>query len=213
MDEINRPDKFRSDLLQWSQDNLREYPWREPNRSFYEVFIAEFFLTQTPAENVAKLYHDFLSRYPALSDIRAAEVGELAEVIEPIGFHNQRARWLQEIAQSHDRLPRSREELLNLSGVGPYVADATICITEAQGVAVLERNIDRVYDRLFGSEYPESQEEKIQFASMMLPEDGAEARRYNLALIDFGALICEAKSPRCEVCFAAEYCDYANSRL
>jgi len=41
------------------EENRREYPWRESNRTLYEVFAAEFFLTQTPADNVAAVYPSF----------------------------------------------------------------------------------------------------------------------------------------------------------
>lgn len=51
----SRIEQFREGLLEWADENLREFPWRDPNASLYEVFVAEFFLTQTPAENVARV--------------------------------------------------------------------------------------------------------------------------------------------------------------
>ena len=51
--------RFRTSLLEWGKENRREYPWRESNRTLYEVFAAEFFLTQTPADNVAAVYPSF----------------------------------------------------------------------------------------------------------------------------------------------------------
>jgi len=51
--------RFRELLLDWGVGNTREYPWRETSRSLYEVFVAEFFLTQTPADNVASVYPQF----------------------------------------------------------------------------------------------------------------------------------------------------------
>jgi A/G-specific adenine glycosylase len=51
--------RFRRNLLEWEQENRREYTWRESNRTLYEVFVAEFFLTQTPADNVATVYPTF----------------------------------------------------------------------------------------------------------------------------------------------------------
>jgi len=58
--------RFPTNLLEWGQENRREYPWRESNRTLYEVFVAEFFLTQTPVDNVAAVYPSFLERFPTL---------------------------------------------------------------------------------------------------------------------------------------------------
>lgn len=55
---------FREQLSAWAETNLRQFAWREPGRTFYEVFVAEFFLTQTPAENVAEVYPEFLDSFP-----------------------------------------------------------------------------------------------------------------------------------------------------
>lgn len=40
----------------------------------------------------------------------------------------------------------------------------------------------------------------------MLSEENV--RRYNLALIDFGAMVCTSQNPACEACFIKEFCDY-----
>ena len=61
--------RFRTNLLKWGQENRREYPWRESNRTLYEVFVAEFFLAQTSADNVAAVYPGFLERFPTLDVI------------------------------------------------------------------------------------------------------------------------------------------------
>lgn len=60
----DRQARFRSALLNWGQEHQRGLPWRERNRSFHEVFVAEFLLTQTPAENVATVYPRFVDQFP-----------------------------------------------------------------------------------------------------------------------------------------------------
>ncbi len=74
--------RFRRNLLEWEQENRREYPWRESNRTLYEVFVAEFFLTQTLADNVATVYSTLLERFPTLNAIAEVSEEELVEVIE-----------------------------------------------------------------------------------------------------------------------------------
>lgn len=201
-------EKFRAELLEWADENLRSFPWRETDSSFYEVFIAEFFLTQTPAENVAQIYPTFIDRYPSLKAIEQADRETLEDEIQPLGFHQMRARALSKIANKWDELPKNVDELENLPHVGPYVANATICFALERPLPVLERNVVRIYQRVFGDEFPAEEPDRYDFAMEMLPECGTKAREFNFALIDFGALVCEKRTPHCTKCFASDYCVY-----
>lgn len=204
-------ERFREALLGWGEENRREYPWREPDRSFYEVFIAEFFLTQTPADNVARVYPSFLKRFPSLLAVREADPTKLKATIEPLGFQRMRTEALTEIAADHDTLPRRRDDLVDLHRVGDYVADATLCFACERPLPIVDRNVVRTYERVFGPMFPDSPSERRAFAERMVPDDGREARLYNLSLLDFGALVCQKLDPRCELCFASEYCRYDQS--
>lgn len=206
-----RGQTFVSDLLSWSETNLRTFPWRDRERSIYEVFVAEFFLTQTPAENVDRIYEAFLREYPGLEAIDDASVGELERRIEPLGFQRIRAEALDSIASDYEELPRRSADLQDLPRVGPYVANATLCIADERPLAILDRNVNRVYERVFGSQYPDGRPERVEFAESLLPEASDEVRRYNLALLDFGASLCHKRDPRCNQCFASQYCSYFRS--
>lgn len=200
--------QFRADLLTWAENNLREFPWRDPNASMYEVFIAEFFLTQTPAENVADIYPKFIDQFPSLTAIKEADHDGLVDVIEPLGFHNMRADALKEIAAQYEELPDDEECLVALPQVGPYVANATLCFALNRPQPILDRNVVRTYRRVFGRDFPDERSDRREFTIKMLPEEGQEARTYNLALLDFGALVCTSADPHCQECFASSYCEY-----
>jgi A/G-specific adenine glycosylase len=122
-----------------------------------------------------------------------------------------RAEALIEIAERHDQLPSEVDALLKLPRVGPYVANATLCFGDNQRKAIVDRNVRRVYPRVFGERFPHSNRDQREFAKTMLPEGNSKARKYNFALLDFGALICKKQEPLCEECFAREYCSYYQS--
>jgi A/G-specific adenine glycosylase len=130
--------------------------------------------------------------------------------IEPLGFHNMRAEALMSIAAEYDALPRSPEALQTLPRVGAYVADASLCFALERRRPIVDRNVVRVYERVFGDAFPEDTRGRREFAEAMLPESEAVARTYNLGLLDFGALVCQKRDPLCETCFATDYCAYVN---
>jgi A/G-specific adenine glycosylase len=206
--QTSTAERFRSDLFSWAANNTREFPWRDPQRNPYEVFVAEFFLTQTPAENVADVYPTFLERFPSLESIAEVDIDGLEEAIRPLGFQRMRAEALAEIAADYESLPVDPAELQTLPRVGPYVANATLCFALERPLPIVDRNVNRVYDRVFGEQYPDSDADRREFAERLLSDDGSEARRYNLGLLDFGAAVCTKRDPSCETCFTNPYCEY-----
>lgn len=199
---------FRQGLLKWSEEHLREFPWRSTT-SPYEIFVAEILLSKTPVSKVEPLYETFLKRYPTLSDLEAADKEELSTMLHPLGLQNRRAAALIKIGRklSNNGIPESEERLLELPYVGKYVANATLCFAFGHNRPIVDSNVIRVYNRVFDLEItnPESTE-MWQFAFDMLPEKNA--RRYNLALLDFGSTACTTQNPACEACFANEFCEY-----
>lgn len=75
-----------------------------------------------------------------------------------------RAAALLEIASEHTRLPRRRDGLTALPRVGGYVADATLPFAGVEQRPILDRNVRRVYDRVFGDEFPGPCGSEYEFA-------------------------------------------------
>lgn len=206
-DEIAQ--RFRRDLIEWSKDNIRDFPWRESDASPYEILLAEIFLKQTRSQTVAEILPEFVERFPSIEAIRESSKEEIIEVIQPLGLYNYRADTLKEIAEELDdgEIPRTKPELQELPQVDPYVASATLCFAFNERHAIVDSNIRRVYQRLFGEGIEEKSEADLWTqAEFILPAD--DFQRFNLALLDFGAEICTDSSPNCEECFAQEYCMY-----
>lgn len=173
--------------------------------SRYEVFLAEFFLQKTSAPNVESVYRNFLTQYPSLKDLEAADEGEIRELIKPLGLQRKRSSALKQIAEDYDGIPDSKRELLQLPQVGRYVAEATLEFSGESGRPIVDANVDRVYRRVFKNEWEVNNKKgKWNFAENMLPYDSTQ---YNFALLDFGAKVCKP-NPRCDACFATDYCDY-----
>jgi len=116
-----------------------------------------------------------------------------------------RAEALKEIATRCDSILESVEDLTELPRVGRYIANTTLCIAQNRPLPVLDRNVVRVYDRVFGEVWPAAESYQWEFTERLVPNKNP--REYNLILLDFGAMICQSE-PQCNVCFATEYCTY-----
>ncbi len=125
-------------------------------------------------------------------------------MIEPLGFCNMRAEALQAISAENNHLPQTATELGELPKVGDYVANATLCFALNEPLPVVNRNVERIYRRVFG-DWPDSFTKQYRFAARLVPED--EAQVCNLALPDFAAAVCKPDL-LCVCCFTADYCEY-----
>lgn len=201
---------FRLDLLAWGEKGIRDFAWRNSDMTLYEVFIAEFLLSKTQAEQVDKIYLDFLEQYPGLASIFEASQEEIEEIIEPLGLQKKRSQALKKAANEFDQIPGEREVLLEMPQVGPYVANATLCFYRGDPLPLLDTNVERVMSRLLGKDWPNDFNEKLDVVECFVPND--EPERFNMALLDFGAKICRP-TPLCGECFATDYCHYYNTNV
>lgn len=152
---------FDRELLEWSEEHLRKFPWREAT-SPYEVFVAEILLSKTPVFKVKPLYETFLDRYPTLSHLEATDKEELSSLLHPPGLQNRRAAALIKIGRklSDNGILESEEELLELPYVGKYAANATFCFAFGHHRPIVDSNVIRIYNRVFdvGITNPEFEE-------------------------------------------------------
>lgn len=202
--------RFQKDLLEWTRENARSFPWRSDEVTPYQILVAEMFLNVTRSDVVADVYPDFLDQFPELADLENASRGDIIDLIRPLGLYEVRADALKTLAEELEStsVPKTRDALLELPRVGEYVANAVLCMAYGEDVPMLDRNVARIYSRLHGLPIDQSNLRQTDWdlAKDLVPE--GDARRYNLGLLDFASEVCRADDPRCEDCFASSYCTY-----
>lgn len=195
-------------LLAWYARSGRDLPWRR-TRDPYRVLVSEIMLQQTQVSRVIPKYREWLRRYPSLETLAAASAGEVREAWYPLGY-NIRPLRLRAIARTvvrrhGGRLPRSRDGLLALKGIGAYTAGAVLSFAFGEDAAILDTNVRRLLTRVWvGDGRPVGDRALWELAERLLPR--GRAYDFNQALMDLGATICTARRPRCEACPLATTC-------
>ena len=207
---------LRRRLLSWFKRNGRSFPWRDPERTPYEVVVAEILLQRTTAAGVAGTYAGFLERYPSWEALAQAPREGLENALRPLGLWRQKALAFQQLAQSIEErggiVPRSRAELERLPGIGPYTASAVLTIVYGRGEPLLDVNMARCLWRFFGSPEPATQGPKRRLQALALRlVSGKRSLQVNWAVLDFGALVCKARGPLCRECPLRARCQYAGT--
>jgi len=213
---VERISWLREQLLRWFERSGRSFPWREPDRTPYEVIIAEILLQRTTANSVAQAYPGYLGRYPSWTALAQASREGLEHTLRPPGLWRQKALALRHLAQSIEErggaVPSSRAELERLRGIGPYTASAVLTIVYGQAEPLVDVNMTRLLGRFFGSSgYTRGSRQRLLYAlGLRLVSDG-RSLQVNWAALDFGALVCRARHPLCPECVLRTRCQYAKS--
>jgi A/G-specific adenine glycosylase len=202
-------------LLAWYDRHRRHLPWRaEPGRTVdpYRVWLSEIMLQQTTVAAVIPYYENFVSRFPTIEALAAAELDEVLSRWAGLGYY-ARARNLHACARAvvqRGGFPRDITGLLELPGIGTYTAAAVAAIAFSVPAIPVDGNVERVTARLFALTEPlPGAKPAIRTAAETLgrdPEAMARPSDFAQALFDLGASICTPTSPACALCPWMEPC-------
>jgi A/G-specific adenine glycosylase len=200
--------------IAWFDAHERDLPWRRPETTAWGVFVSEVMSQQTPVSRVAPIWQEWMDRWPQPTDLAQVPEAEAVRAWGRLGYP-RRARRLHAAAvammEDHNgEVPTTEAELLALPGVGVYTAAAVAAFAHKQHAVVVDTNIRRVNARWFtGNALPEpslTAAELLLAAALVPAAETGLSPRYNAAVMELGALVCTARSPRCEECPLLDDC-------
>ena len=172
-------------------------------------------LQQTQVKTVIPYFRKFTKKYKSLESLSKASETQILKMWEGLGYY-RRARNLLASAQllvieHNSKLPNTLKEIKKLPGVGDYTANALMGFIHNYPTIAIDGNVRRVFAR-----YLNKKETKINFEKLI------DANKKNLfiinrnsdfveALMEFGALICKPKDPKCSQCCLNKSCRYLKS--
>ncbi|MBN2307182.1 A/G-specific adenine glycosylase [Candidatus Peregrinibacteria bacterium] len=163
-------------------------------------------LQQTQVKTVLPYFDCWMKELPTIKSVTEAKEDKLLKLWEGLGYYS-RARNIQKAAKQMmkkhgGRFPSDYEDILALPGVGKYTASAIASIAFNQNYPVVDGNVIRVLSRFFfytkNTQSSEAERQMWQWAKEILPK--GEARHFNQALMEFGALQCTPSAIDCSGC-------------
>ncbi len=204
---------FAAALLGWYDRERRDLPWRAPSgvtADPYRVWLSEIMLQQTTVKAVLPRYADFLRRWPDVTALANAELGEVLAAWAGLGYY-ARARNLhacaRKVAERHGgRFPETEAGLRSLPGIGGYTAAAIVAIAFGARATPVDGNIERVVARVFAvtTPLPAAKAEIKTLAESLTPD--RRAGDFAQGLMDLGATICTPRRPACGLCPVRAHC-------
>ena len=208
---IRHPPSLRRPLVAWFRKAARDLPWRR-TRDPYAILVSEIMLQQTQVATVIPFYARWLARFPDFATLAAAEESDVLSVWQGLGYYS-RARNLHRAAKTvvekhAGEMPRDPAHIRALPGVGRYTAGAVASFAFDLPEPIVDANVARVLARLLDLHTPidstAGQSALWETAIALVPQK--DARTFNGALMELGALLCTPRTPRCGECPIAKHC-------
>jgi A/G-specific adenine glycosylase len=181
-------------------------------RDPYCIWLSEVMLQQTTVAMILPRFERFVATFPTVEALAAADEQQVLREWEGLGYY-RRARGLhaaakQIVAEHGGKLPRDVATLMTLPGIGRYTAGAVASFAFDVPAPIVETNTQRVLSRLTAYDQPIAAGASQRFiwraAECLLPTKGAG--RFNLALMELGAVVCKPADPRCDECPVSMHC-------
>jgi A/G-specific adenine glycosylase len=215
---MSRNDTFTKTLNIWYLKNKRDLPWRK-TRDPYIIWLSEIILQQTKVSQGTTYFLKISKKYSDVNSLARASEEEVLKLWQGLGYYS-RARNMHKTAihiseKCKGVFPNNYIELIKLNGVGDYTASAiaSICFNEAS--ATVDGNVFRFLSRQFGIYTPINStvgfKEFKSLAQILL--DKNNPGNHNQALMEFGALICTPKNPKCNECPFSKSCHGINNQV
>ena len=173
-----------------------------PANSRFEVIMGAILTQNTNWKNVEKAIKNLKERNLLNKEaIQNTPEKELASLIKPAGYYNQKAKKLKAFVKFEGEI--TRENLLNIWGIGPETVDSILLYAYNKPIFVIDAYTKRVINRLG---YKEQTYDELQTLFMEnLPTDEKLFNEFHALLVQLGKNYCKTK-PVCEKCPLRKEC-------
>jgi A/G-specific adenine glycosylase len=199
-------------IVDWYATAARDLPWRRPGVDAWAVLVSEVMLQQTPVARVEPVWREWMARWPTPAALAAVAPADVIRAWGKLGYPRRALRLREAAVAVVERhggvVPDDVAALEALPGIGTYTARAVVNFGYGRAQPVVDTNVRRVVARLVhgrAEAFPARASDLDDIAALA-PSDAERAVRFSVAVMELGALVCVAGTPRCGVCPVRDRC-------
>ena len=206
-------------ILAWYDNNKRTLPWRvgknSPNLLYYRV-LSEFMLQQTQVKTVIPYFKKFTQKFHTIDSLSKASESKILKLWEGLGYYRRARNLLATskiiVKKYNSKLPEEIDEIKTLPGIGEYTSNVLAALIYNTPTLALDGNVKRVISRILNKE---ANKIDFKYFKNMNKKNLFNTNRnsdFVEAMMEFGALVCNAKIPKCGTCPIRKECKFYNSK-
>ncbi|UYO34229.1 endonuclease III [Bacillus zhangzhouensis] len=182
----------------------------------FELVIAVLLSAQCTDVLVNKVTKTLFQKYKTPEDYLSVPLEELQQDIRSIGLYRNKAKNIQKlckmlIEEYGGEVPKDRDELVKLPGVGRKTANVVVSVAFGVPAIAVDTHVERVSKRLGICRWKDSVLEVENTLMKKVPKEDWSVTHHRL--IFFGRYHCKAQRPQCESCPLLDMCREGQKRL
>lgn len=182
----------------------------------FELVIAVLLSAQCTDKLVNKVTANLFKKYKTPEDYLAVSLEELQNDIKSIGLYRNKAKNIRKLCEvlieKYDgEVPRTKEELMSLAGVGRKTANVVASIAFNEPAIAVDTHVERVSKRLGICRWKDSVLQVEETLMKKVPKDEWSITHHRM--IFFGRYHCKARNPNCPECPLLDICREGKKRM
>ena len=178
------------------------------HRSPFELLAATILSAQTTDVRVNMVTPALFARYPDAASLANADIESVEQIIKTVGLYPSKARNLIKMArlivdEFDGEVPRRREDLVTLPGVGRKTANVVRSVAFGLPGLAVDTHVGRLSRRLGLTTHEDPVKVELELNEFIPPYERGE---FSLRLILHGRRVCDARKPACDRCMLADLC-------
>ncbi len=189
----------------------REYPvaiCELTHESAFQLLAATILSAQCTDVRVNMVTPALFAAYPTPEKLAVADLAHVEQLVRSTGFYQTKAKNLigmasQVISRFGGEVPREIEDLVTLPGVGRKTANVLRSVVFGLPGLPVDTHVGRLSRRLGLTKLEDPVKVEYELNAMLPPPEWGE---FSLRLILHGRRVCDARTPRCEMCLLESLC-------
>jgi len=208
---------FQDRLVSFYKKSGRQYPWRNITDP-YKILLTEILLQRTKSDMVKKVWKEIMGSIKPCKGGFKLNQSRIKKSIKKIGIFN-RVDTIKNLNNAllryfGKKVPKNFDELMNLPGVGIYIAAAVRTFAFNIPDFPVDSNSFRFTSRFFGIKIFGRKSEARQIREFMNTIiDQKRPKEFVYGFLDFCAIVCTPRKPKCDSCFLNKKCKYNTRRF
>ena len=180
------------------------------NHEVFKLLIETILSQRTRDENTERAAKNLFSKADTPEKILKLKKVELEKLIRISGSYRQKAKRIKAVSKIilekyKGKVPKTREELMNLPGVGHKTADVVLMYGHGIPSIAIDTHCNRIPKRIGLVDEKANVEEVKRTLESLIPKK--DWHIVNMGLVQFGREICRPIKPRCEICPMSRFCN------
>ena len=182
----------------------------------FELLIATILSAQATDVGVNKVTPKLFERFPTPAHLAEASEEAVIECIQSLGLYRSKAKNIRLCAQQlierfNGEVPRTREELVSLAGVGRKTANVVMSVAFNIPAFAVDTHVERISKRLQICRQKDTVLEVEETLCRKIPKElWSRAHHW---MIFFGRYHCIARKPKCHECPLLEMCAFGQREV